>query len=82
LDEAGLDGFDRDEDPLGAAVGELDADALKVWPEFAFRDAGHVRADAAALLRLTFTVDVAALNGALACDCTNSGHDFELVKGS
>jgi hypothetical protein len=27
-------------------------------------------------------VDDAALAGAFACDCTNSGHDFELVKGS
>ena len=82
LDEAGLDGLDRDEDALGAAVRELDADALEVRPEFALRDAGHVRADAAALLGLTFTVDDTALNGAFACDCTNSGHGFELVKGS
>ena len=75
LDEAGLDGFDRDEDALGAAVGGADADLLQVGAEFTLRDAGHVRTDAAALFALTLTVDGAAFGGALSGDCTDSGHD-------
>jgi len=82
LNESGLDGLDAHEHAFGTAIGQLHADALKVRTELALRDAGHVRADAAALLGLTFTVDYVALDGALTGDCTNSGHDFELVKGS
>jgi hypothetical protein len=42
-----------------------------------------VRADAAALFRLTLAVDDRALDGTATGDCTDSGHDgFELVKGS
>src|SRR5258707_208253 len=52
LDEAGLDRLDRDPDALRAAVGQLDPDPLEIGAEFALRDAGHVRADAAALLGL------------------------------
>src|SRR5690606_22486482 len=33
LDEAGLDGLDRDPDPLDGAVGQLDPDALKIRAE-------------------------------------------------
>ena len=60
-----------------------DLDALKVGAELALRDAGHVRADAAALLGLTLTVDDRAFDGTATGDCADSGHgDFELVKGS
>src|SRR5882757_3253618 len=83
LDQAGLDGLDRDPEALGAAVGQLDADPLEIRAEFALRDAGHVRADAAALLGLALAVDDRALDGAATGDCTDSSHDdFELVKGS
>ena len=83
LDEARFDGLHRDQHALGATIGQLDANALKVRPELALRDAGHVRADAAALLRLALTVDDRALDGAATGDCTDSSHDdFELVKGS
>lgn len=83
LDEAALDGLDRYPHALRAAVGGLDADALQVGPEFALGDAGHVRADPAALLRLTLAIDDRALDGTATGDCTDSGHDgFELVKGS
>ena len=75
FDEAGLEGLDRDEHALGAAVGGLDAHALQVGAELTLRDASHVRTDAAALLALTFAVDGAAFDGALAGDCTDSGHD-------
>ena len=81
-DQAGFDGLDRDEHALRAAIGELHANALQVRAELALGDAGHVRADAAALLGLTLTVDAAALNGTFTGDCANSGHDgFGLVKG-
>ena len=83
LDEAGLDGLDRDPKALRAAVRQLDADPLQIRTEFALRDAGHVRADAAALLGLTLAVDDRALDGTATGDCTDSGHDgFELIKGS
>src|SRR5476649_2690319 len=39
LDEAGLDGLDRDPEALGAAVGQLHADALEIRAELALRDA-------------------------------------------
>ena len=83
LDEAGFDGLDGDEQALGAAVGELHADALKVGAELALRDAGHVRADAAAFLRLTLAIDDRALDGTATGDCTDSSHDgYKLIKGS
>ena len=83
LDQAGLDCLDRDPDALGPAIGGLDSDALKIGPELALRDARHVRADAAALLRLTLAIDDRALDGTATGDCTDSSHDgFELVKGS
>src|SRR5688572_2516927 len=83
LDEAGFDRLDRHPDALGAAVRGLDSDPLKVGAELALRDAGHVRADAAALLRLTLAIDDRALDGTATGDCTDSSHDgFELVKGS
>ena len=83
LDQSGLDRFHCDPHALGSAVGGLDADALKIRAEFALRDARHVRADAAALLRLTLAIDDRALDGTATGDCTDSSHDgFELVKGS
>ena len=83
LDEAGLDGLDRHPHALRAAIGGLDPNALQVRAEFALGDAGHVRTDAAALLRLTLAIDDRALDGTATGDCTDSGHDgFELVKGS
>ena len=83
LDETGLDRLDGHPHALRAAVRGFDPDALQVGPEFALRDAGHVRANAAALLRLTLAIDDRALDGTATGDCTDSGHDgFELVKGS
>jgi hypothetical protein len=83
LDQTSLDRLDGDPDAFGAAVGGPDADSLKVGAKLALRDAGHVRADAAALLRLTLAIDDRALNGTATGDCTDSGHDdFDLVKGS
>src|SRR3954468_20976229 len=82
LNQAGLDRLDGDQHALGAAVGQLDADALQIRAEFTLRDARHVRADAAALLRLTLAVDDRSFNRTATGDCTDSGHDdFELVKG-
>src|SRR5947209_7760975 len=52
FNQARLDRLDGNPDALGAAVGGPDANALKIGPELALRDAGHVRADAAALLGL------------------------------
>ncbi len=74
FDEAGLDGLDRDEDALRAAVGGADADLLQVRAELALGDRRDVRADAAALLRLTFTVNDGARGWAFAGDCADSGH--------
>ena len=81
-DESRLDGLDGDEQALGSTVRELHADALQVWAELALCDAGYVRANAPALLRLTLAVDPAALDGAFTGDCTDSGHGgLDLVKG-
>jgi hypothetical protein len=74
LDETGLDGLDRNENSLGAAVGGLDADLLQVRTELALGDSRDVRADAAALLRLTLTVNDGALGRTFAGDCADSGH--------
>ena len=83
LDETGFDCLDGDPHALGPAVGGFDPDALKVGAELALRDASHVRADAAALLRLTLAIDDRALGGTATGDCTDSSHDgSELVKGS
>lgn len=82
FDQAALEGLHGNPDALGAAIGGFDADALKVRPEFALRDTGHVRADSAALLGLPLTIDDRSLDRTATGDCTNSGHDgFELVKG-
>jgi len=75
LDEAGLDGLDRNPHALRAAVGELDLDPLQVRTELAGSQAGNVRADAAALLGLTLTVDDLAHGRAFSGDCANSCHD-------
>src|SRR4051812_37557187 len=83
LNQTGFDRLDGDPDPLRAAVGGLDTDPLKIGTELALRDTRHVCADAAALLRLTLTIDDRALGRTATGDCTDSGHDgFELVKGS
>jgi hypothetical protein len=74
LNQSSLDGFDRNPNPLGAAICETNADPLKVGPELALRDAGHVRADAAALLGLAFTVDDAPFDGTTTCDYANFAH--------
>ncbi len=68
LDQAGLDRLDGDQHALRAAIGQADADPLEVGAELPLRDAGHVRADAAALLRLTLAVDDRALDGAATGD--------------
>ena len=47
---------------------------MKIRAELTLRDTGHVRADTSALLRLTFSVDAAALDGAFSGNCTDSGH--------
>ena len=75
LDEAGLDGLDRDPHALRAAIGEFDLDPLQVRTELAGSQAGNVRADAAALLGLTLTVDDLAHGRAFSGDCANSCHD-------
>ena len=83
LDQTSLDRLDGDPDAFRAAIGRPNADALKIGAEFALRDAGHVRSDATALLRLTLAIDDRALDGTATGDCTDSGHDdFDLVKGS
>jgi hypothetical protein len=82
LHQTGLDGLHRYPDALRAAVGELDADPLEVRAKLAFRDAGHVRADAAALLGLTLAVDDAALNGTTTGDYADFSHgDFYELNG-
>lgn len=75
LHHSGFNGLHGHPYPLGATVSGLDANALKIRPKLALRDAGHVRADAAALLRLTLAIDDRALNGTATGDCTDSGHD-------
>src|ERR1051326_171889 len=83
FNQTGLDRLHRYPDALRAAIGSLDPDPLQIGAKLPLRDAGHVRADAAALLRLTLAVDDRAFDGATTGDCTDSGHDgFELVKGS
>ena len=83
LNQACFDRLDGDQHALRAAIWQLHANALKIWAEFALRDARHVRADAAALLGLTLAIDDRSFDGTATGDCTNSGHgDFELVKGS
>lgn len=47
---------------------------MKIGAELTLRDTCHVRADTSALLRLTFSVDAAALDGTFSGDCTDSGH--------
>ena len=74
LYEPGFDRLDRHPNALRATIRHLDADALQIRAEFALRDAGHVRADAAALLGLTLTVDDLALGRAFTGDCANSCH--------
>jgi len=75
FDQARLDGFHRDPHTLRSAIGGFDADPLQIGAEFALGDAGHVRANAAALLRLTLAIDDRALDGTTTGDCTDSGHD-------
>ena len=60
LYQPGLDGLDRDPLAADAAVGRANADALDVGPEDTLGLLGHVRADAATLFGLAFTVDDAA----------------------
>ena len=73
-DQSGLDGLDGHPQALRAAIGQFDADALQVRTELTGSLASNVRADAAALLRLTFTVNDTALAGAFTSDCANSCH--------
>ena len=82
LDETRLDRLDRNPDAFGAAAGELHLDALQVRAELALRDAGDVRADAAAFFALTFAVDDIALDGTFASDGADSGHGWNGLKGS
>ena len=77
LDESGLDGLDRNEDTLGAAVGGPDADLLQVRAELTGGDRGDVRANAAAFLRLTLAVNDGSHSGTFAGDCADSSH----IKG-
>ena len=74
LDQAGLDGLDRDPHALGAAIGQLDLDPLQVRAEQAGRVLGDVGTNASALLGLTLAVDDLALGGAFTGDCANSCH--------
>src|SRR5690606_17758930 len=73
-DLACFDGLDADQHPLDLAAWQNNADPLKVRTKLPLCDFGHVRADAAALFRLPLAVDDAALDRALPCDLTNSGH--------
>lgn len=74
LNQAGLERFDGDPHPFGAASCGFDADALQVRAELARRDARYVRTDASALFALTFTVDPRAFGGTSTSDCANAGH--------
>ena len=76
LNEAGLESLDGNPDALDGAVGQLDADALQVRLEATLGGLGHVRADTAALLGDTFTVNDTARGRAFSSDGTNSGHGF------
>jgi hypothetical protein len=76
FDETGFNRLHGDENALGAAVGGFNSDSLEVGTEFAGRDGRDVRADASAFFRLTFAVDAAAFDGAFACDCADSSHDW------
>lgn len=73
-DLASLDGLGGYPHALHLAARELNTDVLKIRAECALDALGHVCANAAALLSKTGAVNTTALDGALACYGTNSGH--------
>ena len=78
-DFASFDRFGRYPHLLYLTGGQENADVLKVRAEGALHSFGDVCTNAAALLALTFAVDPAAGDGALAGDCTNSCHGVVAV---
>ncbi len=80
LDETGLDGLHGDKHALDGAAGELHADALEVGFEGAGSLLGDVRADAAALLGLTLTVNDGTLGGAFAGDSADASRGDAWVE--
>jgi hypothetical protein len=80
LNQAGLDGLDRDEHALGAAIGELHADALEVWLEGAGSLLGDVSTDTTTLLGLTLTMNDGTFGGAFASDSADARHGDAWVE--
>jgi hypothetical protein len=74
LDETSLKSLDRHPDAFRAAIGHADPNPLQVRAELAFRDTGHVRADAATLLGLALAVYDAPFDGTTTCDYADFGH--------
>jgi hypothetical protein len=63
LHQSGFDRLHGNEHPFGATIGQFNADALKVGTKLARCDTRHVRADTAAFLALSLTIDGATYGG-------------------
>ncbi len=80
LNQTCFDRFNADPQALYLTGREANFDTLQIRTEFAFSCFGYVSTDAAAFLALPLAVDDTARCGSFACDCTNSCHDWNLLR--